>query len=414
MKIQPSPKREKFDLSKDEELTPFVIFEEPARTIMDNPLPATAARLAKRRLQEQLTSETDPTTTASQQSLPSSFPEMPSSPTPDTILEWLGSSQQASFCSFPESLLRSFSPSKFNPHECVAAKLSMARTLLPQAGILHSSDGAATAEHIEHITEEKLVTVPESRLQMLEANMRKSELTTQLSVLEKEVLKISLSDKDFVTKEQQILEDDAELKTLQKSADAGLELLKRIQYNNPICKDDPSVFQEAYDHWVALRQSVAIYLFNRSGAQHENEIKWQKYKDLYQMKKALLADIEDVNATFPKLGGSTVNIKSSERNNADRKGPAQADVNHKKPPRRDSGVALLDTETAPYFPSSPSLAILLTSDNNKVNDSDKSVKANRSAIYDCVIRPRYISSRPEVNAKIHLAKKTNPNTTAGA
>ena len=78
--------------------------------------------------------------------------------------------------------------------------------------------------------------------------------------------------RDFVTTEQQIVEDDADFKTLQKSANVGLELLTKIQYDNPICRDNPSVFQEAYDYWVALRQSVATYLLNRCGDQRENEV----------------------------------------------------------------------------------------------------------------------------------------------
>lgn len=53
----------------------------------------------------------------------------------------------------------------------------------------------------------------------------------------------------------------------------GLDLLKRIQYENPICKDNPKMFEEVYGQWVALKQSVNTYLFNRSGDQHVNEVR---------------------------------------------------------------------------------------------------------------------------------------------
>ncbi|KAH7407704.1 hypothetical protein BKA64DRAFT_775797 [Cadophora sp. MPI-SDFR-AT-0126] len=403
MKVQPAPRRDKSDLSRCEELPPLKVeFVDQKPTIMDNPLPATAARLAKRQLEEQLISEAEPTTTPSEQSLSSSFPVMPSDPTPDTILEWLGSSQHASFFSFPGSMPRSCSSSTCRARECKAAKLSMAKTLPPKAGSLHASDGEATVEHIEHKTEEKLVTVLESRLQMLEAKMQKSELMSQLYQLEKDVLKISLSGKnDFVTNEQQILEDDADFKTLQKSANVGLELLEKIQYDNPICRDNPSVYQEAYDQWVALRQSVATYLLNRCGDQRENEA-------------GSLAELDEVKTVISKLGDSTIIVGRSEQSSADSEGPKKANNGHKKPPRRDSGNAMLDTEPAPYFPSSPSLAMLLASNNTRANDPGDSGKARPSATFECVIKPRYELSKYDVNSKPRVAQKPDCNTQLGA
>jgi len=200
MKIQPSPEREKYELSKDEALAPLIIFEKPAcedpadGTVMKNPLAATAARLAKRRLQEQLTSEAESATTPSQASLRPELPKLPSDPTPDKILEWLSPSEQMSLSSSPEISKGSLSPSQGEPHECTAAKPRMARTPPLKPRFSNGGDNQATVEHIEYITEDSLVTVKKSRLQILEANMRRSDLLIQLSELEKERLKISNSE----------------------------------------------------------------------------------------------------------------------------------------------------------------------------------------------------------------------------
>ena len=200
MKIQASPEREKHELSKDEALAPLIIFEEPVcedptdGTVMKNPLAATAARLAKRRLREQLTSEAESATTPSEESLHPEFPELPSDPTPDNILEWLSSPEQTPLSSSPDISKGSFSPSQCMSHKCTAAKPRMARKPLPKTHFSNRSENQATVEHVEYITEDRLVTVKESRLQILEANIRRSDLLIQLSELGKERLKISNSE----------------------------------------------------------------------------------------------------------------------------------------------------------------------------------------------------------------------------
>ena len=70
----------------------------------------------------------------------------------------------------------------------------MARTPPLKPRFSNGGDNQATVEHIEYITEDSLVTVKKSRLQILEANMRRSDLLIQLSELEKERLKISNSE----------------------------------------------------------------------------------------------------------------------------------------------------------------------------------------------------------------------------
>lgn len=77
---------------------------------------------------------------------------------------------------------------------------------------------------------------------------------------------------DFITAEQKILQDENDLAKIKKATEAGIELLNMIQYDNPLCKDDPSVYQDVYDYWAALRKSVATYLFKRSGVQHDNQV----------------------------------------------------------------------------------------------------------------------------------------------
>ncbi|KAK0116831.1 hypothetical protein ONS96_012680 [Cadophora gregata f. sp. sojae] len=368
MKIQPPPEREEADFTKDELAAPTIEITFAPPSIMDNPLPATAVKLSKRLLQEQLKSEEEcSTTTPAQQSLSPDFPEMPSDPTPDTILEWLSSPQHGSSCSSPrpKAWLHSAQQSQLNRRQ---PKDDNHCTRLQHNSFLCGSDAQATVDHIEHSTE-NLVAVPESRLQILEAKMRRAELLIQISDLEKEILKTSLCEKDFIIEEQKVLHDDTELKELQKTTDEGLELLKRIQYENPICKDDPSVFQEAYHHWVGLRQRVVAYLTNRSTAQHENEIKWQKCKDLYPKRKALLVEIEGVDATISRLECPIANGTELENNSSEKTELKQADVDRQNYVRRDSGVDMPDTETATYLPSSPSLAILFAKESNKINGS---------------------------------------------
>ncbi|KAG4437630.1 hypothetical protein IFR05_006891 [Cadophora sp. M221] len=92
VKFKPSPAREKEYFANivdpNAHLRPpiEVSFERPS--IMENPLAATAARLAKKHLEKR---EASTKAIAARKplvpELPSDFPEMPSSPTPDTILE---------------------------------------------------------------------------------------------------------------------------------------------------------------------------------------------------------------------------------------------------------------------------------------------------------------------------------------
>ncbi|KAH6722330.1 hypothetical protein BKA61DRAFT_568870 [Leptodontidium sp. MPI-SDFR-AT-0119] len=424
VKFQPSPEREKEYFANivdpDAHLRPpiEVSFERPS--IMDNPLAATAARLAKKHLEKREASiKGSAARIPLLPELPSDFPEMPSTPTPDTILEWLGSTQSSPSFPCPRSL-RPVSSANWSPFKPKASELSMAGT--PEPVLFRRSDPTITVEHIENRLETNLVTVPESRLLLLEAKVQKADLNTQLSDLKKQILKISLSEDDFVTEEQRKLRDDTDLKQIKKATEAGLDLLNIVQYNNPLCKDDPMVFQEVYDHWSDLRQSVATYLVNRSGAQHENQIKWEKYFELTQQRKYLRARIEEVSIAISNLEGGNMEKANS----------TQLEKGHDKITRRDSAVELGGIDEVPYFPSCPVLHANVTHANNKAADSSKveiqmtcktpgctfkhgytsskpeskkSTKVEIPTTYErpeYIVKSRYKSSKPEVNTNIHL------------
>lgn len=157
-----------------------------------DPLAATAARLAKKHLEKREASiKGSAARIPLLPELPSDFPEMPSTPTPDTILEWLGSTQSSPSFPCPRSL-RPVSSANWSPFKPKASELSMAGT--PEPVLFRRSDPTITVEHIENRLETNLVTVPESRLLLLEAKVQKADLNTQLSDLKKQILKISLSE----------------------------------------------------------------------------------------------------------------------------------------------------------------------------------------------------------------------------
>ncbi|KAH7356699.1 hypothetical protein BKA65DRAFT_474503 [Rhexocercosporidium sp. MPI-PUGE-AT-0058] len=429
MKCQPAPQREKAYFAeitdpKAHVKPPIeVSFERPS--LMDNPLAATAARLAKKHLEKRAASiEASAARIPLLPELPSDFPIMPSSPTQDTILEWLGSTQPSYPFPCPRSL-HSVSPSQWSPFRLKAAKLSMAETPLRKPILLRRSDPAITVEHLEDISKTKLVTVPESKLLLLEAMVLKGDLINQLSDLKKDILTISLSEDNFITNEQRELQDDWDLRKIKKATEAGIDLLNIIQYNNPSCKDDSSVFQEAYDHWSDLRKSVASYLINRSGLQHENQIKWNKYIELTQKRTTLRAKIEEVTITISKL----------EEGNAENVNSLELDTSLEITTRKDSKVGLVKTEEVRYFPSTPGLHMLPSIVNGKpthpqkveipianqkqapvvklrrtpskptVAPSKKVGKPTANKRQEHIVKARYKSSKPEVNARMHRSEQ---------
>ena len=136
------------------------------------------------------------------------------------------------------------------------------------------------------------------------------------------------------------------------------------------------------------------------------KIKWQRYKALHQKKKALLAEINDINQTISRLGGALINISKFEQDESEHAGPKQSETDHKKLPRRDSGIGMSDADVAPYVPLSTSSFTRFANAKNTVNDSNEFDSAKRAASFDYFITPRYISlPRPEVNAKVLFARK---------
>ncbi|KAL2073192.1 hypothetical protein VTL71DRAFT_10516 [Oculimacula yallundae] len=304
------------EFDDNDELESIVSFEEdPPHTVMNNPTAATAARLLKKNsLREMRRKASFDVLNDSEDIGPSSssiITDLPSSPNSNTILNWLGSSPPSHFFEFAR-MLRPGSYWKRRGDERGAKFLS--RSNLPQSKLINlrrESESIIEVEHVEHIgrtSETESASVPMYTLHLEVTRAEKKVLQDQLLGLQKDIQKISLNEKHFYSSEQLFLEDDTALKMLRNQADTCFELLNSIQYGNITRKDQPSVFQDAYNKSIYLQNGMVTYLSRRSEAQHDHQIKLERYSDLKEKMLKALARTSKLNKMIQKLetGHSTV------------------------------------------------------------------------------------------------------------
>lgn len=124
--------------------------------------------------------------------------KLPRTPSPDSILQWLGSSHSSPSVKSPG--WRRTPTSEWSPYRFKSSKISLADTPSRKSVYLRSGHEIAVehAEYKHDPPDDRMMYIPEFALKMMHARLRHAELTTQFISLEKEILKISLKDGKYV------------------------------------------------------------------------------------------------------------------------------------------------------------------------------------------------------------------------